>query len=143
MSQHIHIYALHHIIPNVFMSATQSIFNCFYSHTTINILMPKHLHSSAYQFLIIEKHNRQQEMSRGILPFFQLLLHNLELFSLVELFLRPPYLCITQLNQAHSFKAIYQLYLDLPAVLISFILIYQLYLSFHRNTYIWFVQKTP
>jgi len=52
-------YALPHVILNVFVSETQTIFNFSYSHATIIIMMSKHLHALANQSLVPERYNKQ------------------------------------------------------------------------------------
>jgi hypothetical protein len=54
---------------NVFMSATPTVLDCFYSHTTIIIMVSKHLLPSTHQFLIPEKNIIHSKKRVRALPF--------------------------------------------------------------------------
>jgi hypothetical protein len=55
-----YLYALHHIIPNVSMSATQTDLDCFYSNTTIITMVSKYFTSISVPTLSSQrKHNTQ------------------------------------------------------------------------------------
>jgi hypothetical protein len=110
-------YSLLHVIRNVSMNETQTMFNYFYNHTTIITMMSQHLLALIIQSRIPERYNKQPGMSQGTSFLVQLLLHSPELS--VQLSYSKAWLPLLNMahpslfNQTYSFihSLFFQLYL--------------------------------